>query len=65
MDKIGQMTWRPNGISSVGVLHLRMTPHEPWRPYTEFPDYRQPDLPASSEGYATFIALMRANWKHV
>ena len=60
---VGQMTWRPEGALSVGVLHLRLSPFEPWRPYTEFPEYAMPDPPGFSEGYATCMSLLRQQWQ--
>lgn len=65
MNQIGQMTWSPNGGASVGVLHLRLNAFEPWRPYTDFPHYHQPDFPATSKGYATFLALSKQKWQYV
>ncbi|OKH17043.1 hypothetical protein NIES208_11000 [[Limnothrix rosea] IAM M-220] len=59
------MTWSPNGGTSVGVLHLRLSSFEPWKPYTEFPKYHKPDLPSSSEGYATFLALIQQKWEYI
>jgi hypothetical protein len=63
----GQMTWRPNGAntSSVGVLYLRHHILQPWRPYTDFPEYLLPDPPGFSQGYATFLELRRKNWQSV
>jgi hypothetical protein len=60
----GQMTWRPPGATET-VLHLRHSPMEPWRHFKEFPEYVLPDPPEFSEGYATFLALMKKNWQTV
>ncbi|MGK7877615.1 MAG: hypothetical protein AB4426_31235 [Xenococcaceae cyanobacterium] len=60
---VGQMTWSPDGTSSSGILHLRYHPLEKWRPYTEFPEYFRPDPPGFSQGYATFIALLKEKWQ--
>ncbi|MEH2091492.1 MAG: hypothetical protein V7K61_32985 [Nostoc sp.] len=58
----GQMTWRlPD--SSECALHLRHNASEPWRSYKEFPQYFLPDPPGFSEGYATFLALLKKNWQ--
>ncbi|MGB2925460.1 MAG: hypothetical protein WBB82_09175 [Limnothrix sp.] len=65
MNQAGQMTWSPDGGLSEGVLHFRLKPFDPWRPYTEFPEYSKPDLPIGSEGYSTFVALIRQNWEYV
>ncbi|MGK7917416.1 MAG: hypothetical protein AB4038_18035 [Prochloraceae cyanobacterium] len=59
----GQMTWKPEGASSSGMLHLRHHPEQPWRPYTDFPEYVLPDPDGFSEGYATFLALLKRQWK--
>ncbi|NDJ22278.1 hypothetical protein GS682_11675 [Nostoc sp. B(2019)] len=58
----GQMTWRPPG-SSECALHLRHNASEPWRSYKDFPQYVVPDPPGFSEGYATFLALLKQNWQ--
>jgi hypothetical protein len=58
----GQMTWRPPG-SSESALHLRHNASEPWRSYKDFPQYVLPDPPSFSEGYATFLALLKQNWQ--
>ncbi|HAX79167.1 MAG TPA: hypothetical protein DCY88_25905 [Cyanobacteria bacterium UBA11372] len=60
----GQMTWKPPGATDC-VLHLRRSPLEPWRHYKEFPEYVLPDPPHFSEGYATFLALLKKNWQAV
>lgn len=60
----GQMTWRPPGATDAH-LHLRRSPIEPWRSYTEFPEYMVPDRPNFSEGYLTFLALLKQNWQSI
>jgi hypothetical protein len=61
----GQMTWKPNGVVESGKLHLRHNSSEAWRPYTDFPEYVVPDPPAlgCSDGYATFLSLLKKQWK--
>ncbi|MCU0534371.1 MAG: hypothetical protein MUD14_10815 [Hydrococcus sp. Prado102] len=63
----GQMTWKPDGAPESGILHLRHYSSESWRPYTEFPEYVVPDPPKDelSEGYATFLALLKKQWQLV
>ncbi|MDJ0735020.1 MAG: hypothetical protein QNJ47_13300 [Nostocaceae cyanobacterium] len=58
----GQMTWKPPGLEG-SALHLRLDSSEPWRHYKEFPQYIVPDPSGFSEGYATFIALLKKDWK--
>ncbi|NMF65923.1 hypothetical protein [Brasilonema octagenarum] len=60
----GQMTWKPPGTTDC-VLHLRQNSSEPWRYYKEFPEYVVPDPPDFSEGYATFVALLKKKWETV
>lgn len=57
----GQMTWKLPGATEC-ILHLRHHPSEPWRFYKEFPQYVLPDPDGFSEGYATFIALLKKGW---
>ncbi|MBP5972408.1 hypothetical protein HW132_06600 [Brasilonema sp. CT11] len=60
----GQMTWKAPGTTDC-VLHLRHNSSEPWRYYKEFPEYVVPDPPDFSEGYATFVALLKKKWETV
>lgn len=60
----GQMTWKPPGTTDC-ALHLRHAPSDPWKFYQEFPQYVLPDPPEFSQGYATFIALLKKGWKAV
>ncbi|NEP16606.1 MAG: hypothetical protein F6J97_06820 [Leptolyngbya sp. SIO4C1] len=60
----GQMTWRPEGTNNT-ALHLRLDASEPWQHYSQFPEYALPDPPEFSEGYATFLALLKQNWEIV
>ncbi len=58
----GQMTWKlPD--SDDCVLHLRHSEKEPWQHYKDFAEYVQPDPPDFSEGYATFVALLKKKWQ--
>ncbi|NJO93496.1 MAG: hypothetical protein HC820_02415 [Hydrococcus sp. RM1_1_31] len=63
----GQMTWKPDGAPDAGMLHLRHDSSKNWQPYTEFPEYIVPDPPnlEFSQGYATFLALLKQQWKLV
>ncbi|MGB7444754.1 MAG: hypothetical protein WA919_27110 [Coleofasciculaceae cyanobacterium] len=60
-----QMCWLSSfGHGSDKILHLRTAPHQPWRPYTAFPQYSVPDyrIPGGSLGYATYQKLFKAGW---
>lgn len=61
---IGQMTWKPDG-SADRALHLRLDPADSWRPYQDFPEYKHPDPPDFSEGFTTFMALLKNGWEIV
>jgi hypothetical protein len=58
----GQMTWRLPG-SAECALYLRLRPTDPWKHFREFPEFVRPDPPSFSEGYATFIALLKQKWQ--
>lgn len=58
----GQMTWKIAGATD-SALHLRHNSSEDWQPFQDFPEYVLPDPPGFSEGYATFIALLKENWQ--
>lgn len=60
-----RMCWLSKpGANSEKILHLQAAPHEPWRPYTVFPQYAVPDypVPGGSKGWATYQKLMKAGW---
>jgi hypothetical protein len=60
-----QLCWLPKfGVDGQLVLHLRMEPHQPWKPYTAYPQLSVPDLriPGGSKGWATSQKLLRAGW---
>jgi hypothetical protein len=59
---VGQMTWRLPGQVEP-LLHLRTSILEPWKPYTECPQYMVPDQPNLSAGYATFVRLLQQKWQ--
>jgi hypothetical protein len=61
----GQMSW----VSKFGgngelILHLRLTPHQPWKPYSHFIGLKVPDHPIAggSKGFATCQQLLKAGW---
>jgi hypothetical protein len=61
----GQMCWLSKfGGNGELILHLRLEPHQPWKPYNQFsglavPDYRNP---GASKGFATSQKLLAAGW---
>ncbi len=60
-----QMCWMATfATSGTKILHLRLNSHEPWRPYTAFPQYAVPDyrVPKGSKGWATFQKLRQEGW---
>lgn len=61
----GYMCWLPTlGSNGTKVLHLRVQPHEPWKPYTACPHYSVPDhqIPRGSKGWATYQKLFNEGW---
>lgn len=62
---IGQMCWLSGfGRDREKILHLRIHPNQPWKPYTAFPQYFVPDyrIPGGSKGWATYQKLFKAGW---
>ncbi|HEY9673327.1 MAG TPA: hypothetical protein V6D11_17925 [Waterburya sp.] len=60
-----QMCWLSSlGTNEQKILHLRSACHEPWRPYTAFPQYAVPDyrIPKGSKGWATYQKLRQEGW---
>lgn len=60
-----QMCWLSKfGGDGEKMLHLQTASHEPWRPYTAFPQYAVPDYrePGGSKGWATYQKLLKAGW---
>lgn len=60
-----QMCWLSRlGANGDKILHLRTAPHQPWRPYTTFPEYAIPDylVPGGSKGFATYQKLLKEGW---
>lgn len=60
-----QMCWlSKSGTDDEKILHLQTAPHEPWQPYTAFPQYAAPDYrePDGSKGWATYQKLIKAGW---
>jgi hypothetical protein len=62
-DRVGQMTWKPDGAIESGILHLRYSDEDIWQPYTDFPDRALEDPEGCSQGYATFLSLLKQKWQ--
>uniref|UniRef100_B8HLF2 Uncharacterized protein n=1 Tax=Cyanothece sp. (strain PCC 7425 / ATCC 29141) TaxID=395961 RepID=B8HLF2_CYAP4 len=63
-----QMCWLPQaGSDGTKILHLRLDPNQPWKPYTACPGYSVPDyrVPGGSKGWATYQKLLKAGWSLV
>ncbi|MDJ0568572.1 MAG: hypothetical protein QNJ53_05950 [Pleurocapsa sp. MO_192.B19] len=63
MDR--QMCWlQDRNNRQTIVLHLREYIHQPWKPYTAYPQYSVPDyrVPGGSKGWATYQHLRKADW---
>lgn len=61
----GQLCWLSTTYSSgEKILHLRLQPNGPWKPYTSCPGYFVPDYEISggSQGWATCQKLIKAGW---
>jgi hypothetical protein len=62
----GQLCWIARfGGNGEKILHLRLEPSQPWKPYTFFPGLAVPDypIPRGSKGWATCQRLLKADWK--
>ncbi len=60
-----RMCWlSESGDDGEKILHLQTKPHEPWRSYKAFPQYKVPDydIPGGSKGFATYQKLLKAGW---
>lgn len=63
-----QLCWlSKSGTDGEKVLYLQTAPHEPWKPYTQFPQYAVPDypIPGGSKGWATYQKLIKQGWRLV
>lgn len=61
----GQMCWLSSfGADGEKILHLRLEPNQPWKPYTAHRQYSVPDypIPGGSKGWATYHKLLKAGW---
>jgi hypothetical protein len=62
----GQLCWIPKaGSTGQLCLHLRLAPHQPWKPHTAFPHLcvRDYPIPGGSSGWATSQKLIGAGWQ--
>ncbi len=59
-NSAGQMSWKVSGTNDCS-LHLRHSDTETWCPYQDFSEYFLPDPPSFSQGYTTFLALLKKN----
>lgn len=62
----GQMCWLPKfGANGQLILHVRLEPYQPWKPYTAYPGLCVPDypIPNGSRGWATSQKLLQAGWE--
>lgn len=60
-----QMAWLSAfGTNGTKILHLRESPTDPWRRYTQYPQYCVPDypIPKGSKGWATYQKLFKCGW---
>ena len=66
---MGQMRWMTSTgiVDDTKILHLRLTPQEPWKPYTRFPQLAVADytVPKGSKGWSTYQRLLNAGWELV
>jgi len=63
---MGHMCWMATfATSGTKILHLRLHSHEPWKPYTAFPQHSVPDYRVSdgSKGWATYQKLLKEGWQ--
>lgn len=63
---MGQMKWMSKlGSDGEKILHLRLQPHDPWKPYTAFPQYLAPDyrIPKGTKGWASYQKLLKEGWE--
>ncbi|NJP09354.1 MAG: hypothetical protein HC866_07605 [Leptolyngbyaceae cyanobacterium RU_5_1] len=61
----GQLCWLPKfRADGQLILHLRLEPYHPWKPYTNYPGLCVPDypIPGGSKGWATSQKLLQAGW---
>jgi hypothetical protein len=61
----GQMCWLNRFGSETKILHLRLHPHDPWKPHMAMSHLSvgNYNVPGGSEGMATYHILHKAGWK--
>ncbi|NHC36566.1 hypothetical protein [Scytonema millei] len=59
-----RMCWLSQAQQGEKILHLQLSPDEPWKPYTAFRQFAVPDypIPGGSKGWATYQKLLKAGW---
>lgn len=65
----GKMAWLSSvsGEDGTKILFLQPSPDKPFRPYTNFHQFKVPDyqVPGGSKGWATYQKLLKARWELV
>ncbi len=63
-----QMCWKAEFCGTgEKILHIRLNPFDPWKPYKAFPTLAVPDykIPNGSKGFATMQTLLKKGFSIV